>query len=39
MDAAENNMNLHQSLKSIKKGNAYFDEKYAEYAKKYMVFD
>jgi len=39
MDAAENNMNLHQSLKNIKKGNAYFDEKYAEYAKKYMVFD
>ncbi len=39
IDAAENNMNLHQSLKSIKKGNAYFDEKYAEYAKKYMVFD
>ena len=39
IDAAENNMNLHQSLKNIKKGNAYFDEKYAEYAKKYMVFD
>ncbi len=39
IDAAENNMNIHQSLKNIKKGNAYFDSKYAEYADKYMVTD
>lgn len=37
IDAAENNMNVHQSLRSMKKGNSYFDARYAEYAKKYMV--
>ena len=37
MDAAENNMNLHESLRNIKKGSTYFAEKYTEYAEKYML--
>lgn len=37
MDASENNMNIHSSLKDMKKGNAYFDEKYADYSDKYLI--
>ncbi len=36
IDAAENNMNLHESLRNIKKGSTHFAEKYTEYAEKYM---
>ncbi len=36
LDAAENNMNLHESLRSMTKGNPYFEERYAAYAEKYM---
>ena len=39
IDAAENTMNIHQSLKRMKNGNAYFEAKYAEYAKKYAIVD
>lgn len=39
IDADENNMNLHESLRSIKHGNPYFDEKYKEYLSKYMIVD
>lgn len=37
MDAAENNMNLHESLRNIKKGSTYFAKKYTEYAEKYIL--
>ena len=37
IDAAENNMNIHQSLKNMKNGNSYFDARYSEYSKKYMI--
>ena len=37
IDAAENNMNIHQSLKNMKDGNSYFDARYSEYSKKYMI--
>jgi len=37
IDAAENNMNLHESLRNIKKGSTYFAEKYTSYAEKYML--
>ena len=37
IDANENNMNLHESLRNIKKGSTYFAEKYTEYAEKYML--
>ncbi len=36
LDAAEYNMNIHESLRSMKKGNPYFEEQYAAYAEKYM---
>ena len=36
IDAAENNMNLHESLRNIKKGSTHYAEKYTEYAEKYM---
>ncbi len=35
IDSAENNMNIHESLRNIKEGTD-FDEKYARYAQKYM---
>ncbi len=35
IDSAENNMNIHESLRNIKEGDD-FDEKYAVYAQKYM---
>ena len=37
IDATENNMNIHQSLKNMKDGNSYFDARYSEYSKKYMI--
>lgn len=37
IDAAGYNMNIHQSLKGLRKGNAHFDQKFAEYSEKYEV--
>lgn len=37
IDAAENNMNIHKSLREMKKNNTYFDEKYEKYAEKYLT--
>lgn len=37
IDAAGYNMNIHQSLKELRKGNAHFDQKFAEYSEKYEV--
>lgn len=39
IDAAENNMNVHESLRSIKKGDPYFEQQYAAYADKYKIAD
>ena len=36
IDAAENNMNLHESIRNMKKGSPYFAEKYTAYAEKYI---
>ncbi len=36
MDVLDNNLNLHESLRAIKKDNEYFKEKYAAYAHKYL---
>ncbi len=36
MDALDNNLNLHESLRAIKKDSDYFKEKYAVYAQKYL---
>ena len=37
LDANENNMNMHESLRLMKKDNAEFDAKFEEYAKKYAI--
>lgn len=37
IDAAEHNMNLHESLKDIKTNNADFDRMYKEYSDKYSI--
>lgn len=37
IDSAENNMNVHQSLKNMKKDSSYFDQKFAEYSEKYAL--
>lgn len=37
IDANENNMNLHESLRNMKKRSSYFAEKYTAYAEKYML--
>lgn len=37
LDANQNNMNIHQTLRNMKKGNAEFDAMFAEYAEKYSV--
>lgn len=37
IDSAENNMNIHESLRSMKKGNPDFERLYEEYLDKYMV--
>jgi len=39
IDAAENNMNIHESLRNMKKDNSYFDELYKAYAEKYVIAD
>ena len=37
LDANEFNMNLHESVRMMKKDNLYYKEKYAEYLKKYNI--
>lgn len=37
MDAAENNMNIHESLRAMKTDNAEFDRKFEEYSNKYAI--
>ena len=37
LDANENNMNMHESLRLMKKDNAEFDAKFEEYSKKYAI--
>ncbi len=37
IDAAQNNMNLHESLRTAKSSSNFFKEKYEEYANKYLV--
>lgn len=37
IDAAENNMNIHESLRDIKKNNPRFEEQYVLYKQKYLV--
>ena len=39
IDATENNMNMHESLRNMRKDNDCFEEKYIEYAKKYSIID
>lgn len=37
IDVSENNVNMHESLRNMKKNNDYFDTKYNEYAEKYLM--
>lgn len=37
IDAADNNMNMHESLRAIKKEDPHFKEQCASYAKKYSL--
>ncbi len=37
IDASENMMNVHESLRNLKRDHAFFDEKYAQYASKYSL--
>jgi len=37
IDAVQNNMNVHESLRTAKSSSPFFKEKYAEYAGKYLV--
>lgn len=37
IDASENNMNVHESLRDIKQNDPYFEEQYAVYKKKYLA--
>ena len=39
IDATENNMNMHESLRNMRKDNDCFEKKYIEYAKKYSIID
>lgn len=39
IDAAENNMNVHQSVRDMKVNNAYFSSKYSYYTEKYAITD
>ncbi len=39
IDASENNMNIHQSVRDMKVNNEYFNAKYSYYAEKYMIAD
>ena len=36
IDSAANNLNVHESLKAVKRNNKYFDKQYDEYYKKYI---
>ncbi len=36
IDSAANNLNVHESLKAVKRNNKYFDKQYEEYYKKYI---
>ncbi len=38
MDASEQNMNIHESLKMLRSDNAFYREKYREYSDKYLSF-
>ena len=38
MDAQEQNMNLHESLKTLRSDSAYYREKYVQYTEKYISF-
>ncbi len=37
IDACDNNMNVHESLRDIKKNDPFFEEQYAAYKQKYLV--
>lgn len=37
IDSAENNMNMHESLRSLKTNNVEFDKMYNDYSQKYMI--
>lgn len=37
IDASENNMNIHESLRDIKQNDPYFEEQYAIYKQKYLA--
>jgi len=37
IDASEHNMNIHESIRSMKKDSSYFKEQYSSYATKYML--
>ena len=39
IDAAENNMNVHQSVRDMKVNNTYFSSKYSYYTEKYAITD
>lgn len=39
IDAAENNMNVHQSVRNMKTNNSYFESKYSYYSEKYAIMD
>ncbi len=39
IDATQHNMNVHQSLRTMKRENPYFEKRYLEYAKKYIAPD
>ena len=39
MESAAHHMNIHETLRNMKKGNAEFDEKYDLFAKKYLITD
>ena len=39
IDASENNMNVHQSVRDMKVNNAYFNSKFSYYTKKYTIID
>lgn len=38
METKDNNMNLHESLKTLRSDNEFYREKYTEYTKKYLSF-
>ena len=37
IDAAENNMNVHQSVRDMKVNNDYFNSKFSYYSEKYVI--